>query len=87
MAKTSLNPTVPRWAKSKKMPTRKPKSPILLTTKAFLPALAGASRSNQKPMRRYEQSPTPSQPTNMRRKLLANTRVSIMKTKRLRYAK
>src|SRR4030042_267440 len=59
LAKTSLNPTVPKWAKIRKMPSKKPKSPTLLTTKAFLPALAGASRSNQKPMRRYEQSPTP----------------------------
>ncbi len=46
---------------------RKPKSPIRLTMNAFFPASEADFFSNQKPIRRYEQSPTPSQPTNMRR--------------------
>ena len=44
--------------------TRNPKSPMRLTMNAFLPASAFAFSLNQKPMSRYEQSPTPSHPTN-----------------------
>ena len=44
--------------------TRKPKSPMRLTTKAFFPASTLARSLNQNPIRRYEQRPTPSQPTN-----------------------
>ena len=73
--------------KNMNMPRRNPKSPILLTMKAFLPAFDAESFRYQKPMSRYEQRPTPSQPTNMRRRLFAVTRMSIMKTKRLRYVK
>ncbi len=36
-----------------------------LTMNAFLPASAFAFSLNQKPISRYEQSPTPSQPMNM----------------------
>jgi hypothetical protein len=45
----------------------KPQSPIRFMTNAFFAANAGSGRSNQKPMSRYEQRPTPSQPTNMSR--------------------
>ncbi len=38
-------------------------SPIRVVTNAFFAALAFSVFSNQKPIRRYEQSPTPSQPT------------------------
>jgi hypothetical protein len=44
---------------------RKPASPIRLTMKAFLPASAFSLSENQYPIRRYEQSPTPSHPTNI----------------------
>ena len=54
---------------------------------AFLAASAAAFRSYQNPIRRYEQSPTPSQPTNRTRKLLARTRTSMKNTNRLKYAK
>src|SRR5512140_179744 len=40
----------PRFQKSKKMPSKKPASPIRLTTKAFFPALALLSTGNQKPI-------------------------------------
>jgi hypothetical protein len=36
-------------------------------TNAFLAALEAAGRSNQNPIRRYEQSPTPSHPRYSRR--------------------
>ena len=40
LAAISLKVSVPKLASSRKMPMRKPKSPMRLTTKAFLPALA-----------------------------------------------
>ena len=47
---------------------RNPKSPIRLVMKAFFPARAlpipSLPLSYQKPIRRYEQRPTPSHPTN-----------------------
>ena len=61
-----------------------PKSPMRLTTNAFLPASAALFLWYQKPMSRYEQSPTPSHPTNMTRKVLPSTSVSMKKQKRLR---
>src|SRR5512143_1674762 len=82
--KTSEKLIVPKVQKIRKTPNRNPKSPIRLTTKAFLPASDADFFSYQKPMSRYEHRPTPSQPTNMSRKLLAPTSVSMAKTKRLR---
>ena len=49
---------------------------------AFLPAEAAVSRSNQKAMRKYEQTPTPSQPTNVSTRLLASTSSNMENTKR-----
>ena len=62
-----------------------PKSPIRLRIIAFRAALeffhpTPLGRSNQKPISRNEHKPTPSQPTNIIRKLLPVTRMS-MKTK------
>ena len=57
------------------------------TTNAFLPACALASLSNQNPINRYEQSPTPSQPTNINTRLSASTRINMKNTNRLRYVK
>jgi hypothetical protein len=62
---TSRNVTEPKAMKVRIMPIVKPKSPIRFITKAFFAATYGSGRSNQNPMRRYEQRPTPSQPTNM----------------------
>ena len=55
---------VPKVVKIRKMPSAKPASPTRFTMKAFMPALLALCFSNQKPIRRYEQSPTPSHPTN-----------------------
>src|SRR6476620_3359923 len=46
----------PKVKNAMNMATMKPQSPTRLVTKAFLPALALASFSNQNEMRRYEQA-------------------------------
>ncbi len=51
---------------------------------AFLPADAAESRSNQNETSQYEQTPTPSHPTKVTRRLSASTSTSIEKTKRFR---
>ena len=43
---------LPNVVKARKRPRRKPKSPMRFTMKAFRPAVAFVSSSNQKPMRR-----------------------------------
>jgi hypothetical protein len=58
-----------------------------LAMNAFLPAAALGIFSYQKPIKRYEQSPTPSHPTKRRGRLSARMRVSIAKMNRFRYAK
>ena len=45
---------------------------------------AAASLSNQNPISRYEQSPTPSQPMNIRRKFAPSTRFNMKKVNMLR---
>jgi hypothetical protein len=62
---TPVNVSVPKFANIRNIATRNPKSPIRFTTNAFFPASALAFSLNQNPISRYEQSPTPSQPTNM----------------------
>jgi hypothetical protein len=57
--------SVPKLANIRNIATRNPKSPMRFTMNAFLPASALAFSLNQKPISRYEQSPTPSQPTNI----------------------
>ncbi len=54
---------LPKVTKTRNIPMRKPASPMRFTMKAFLPASAALCRSNQNPIRRYEQRPTPSHPT------------------------
>src|SRR5437763_9669452 len=54
---------------------------------AFLPASVADFFSNQKPMSRYEQRPTPSQPTNSTRKFAPRTRTSMNAAKRFKYEK
>jgi hypothetical protein len=58
-----------------------------LVTNAFTDALDARRRSNQKPISRYEQRPTPSHPRNVSRKLLASTSTSIEAANRLKKAK
>ncbi|MND04745.1 hypothetical protein D3C83_251580 [compost metagenome] len=60
-----MNDIVPKFANIRNIATRNPKSPIRFTMNAFLPASAFALSLNQNPISRYEQSPTPSQPTNI----------------------
>ena len=59
------------------MAIMKPKSPIRVVMNAFLPAIAAPWRSNQNEMSKYEQSPTPSHPRKVTRKLEPSTRISI----------
>ena len=75
---------LPPQRNSVSMPRMKPKSPIRFTTNAFMPARAAETRSYQKPMSRYEHRPTPSQPTNISRKLSASTSVNIENMNRFR---
>ncbi len=78
---------MPIFWKIRNIANMKPKSPTRLVTNAFLPATAAELRSNQKEMRRYEQSPTPSQPRNVRSRFDPSTSTSMDAAKRLRYAK
>ena len=61
---TERKSSVPNVVKTRNIPARKPASPMRLTMNAFMPASEALCLWNQKPMRRYEQRPTPSQPTN-----------------------
>ena len=69
---------------SRNMPSKKQKSPMRLTTNALRPAYAYVSFSYQKPIKRYEHRPTPSQPMNMTGRLAASTRISIEPVNRFR---
>ena len=53
----------------------------------LLPAVVFTCSRHQKPMRANEHKPTPSQPTNMSKRLSPRTSVSIANVKRFRYAK
>src|SRR5687767_4908741 len=78
------NWNVPNEVQIRNSPIRKPQSPTRLTMNAFFPADAADGRVNQKPISKYEQSPTSSQPTNISRKLLASTSTSMEKVNRFR---
>lgn len=67
------------------MPVNKNKSPILLMMNAFVAAFPACARVYQKPIKRYEQSPTPSQPKNKTNKLLEDTNKSIKNVNKDRY--
>ena len=77
----------PSSRNSRNMPSRKAKSPTRLTMNALLAAALFLRSVNQKPMSRYEHSPTPSQPRNSTGRLSPRTRLSMAKMNRLRYAK
>jgi len=66
------------------MPSKKPASPIRFTMNAFIPAAAFLGSWYQNPIRRYEQSPTPSHPTNASRSPSPRTSTSIAAMKRFR---
>ncbi len=78
---------MPNVANATNIASMKPQSPMRLVTNAFFPALALASTVNQKEMRKYEHAPTPSHPTNVKRRLSDMTRMSIEKMNRFMYTK
>jgi hypothetical protein len=78
---------VPNIAKIISVPRMKPKSPMRLTMNAFLPASAADFLRCQKPISRYEQRPTPSQPTNITGNDEPSTSTSMNAAKRFRYEK
>src|SRR6266581_3758779 len=86
-ANTGPKSSEPVAWKIRNIATRNPTSPMRLTMNAFFPASALTFSLNQKPINRYEQSPTPSQPTNASGKLAPSTRISMKQTNRFRYAK
>ena len=85
-AKTSGKLSVPKITKTAKIPSENPKSPIRLTINALIAAALAEGRSYQKPISRYDISPTPSQPKNSCRKSFDVIRASIKKVNRLKYA-
>src|SRR6266568_1621179 len=86
-ANTGPKSSEPVAWKIRNIATRNPTSPMRLTMNAFFPASALTFSLNQKPINTYEQSPTPSQPTNASGKLAPSTRISMKQTNRFRYAK
>ena len=62
-----------------------PKSPTRFRILAFTADLLACRRANQKLIRRKEQSPTPSQPTNLCTRFSAVTRISLKNVKKDRY--
>ena len=76
-----------KFMKMRNIPRRKPKSPIRFTIKAFLPALAFSISSNQNPISKYEQSPTPSQPINKIGRLAPRIRMSMEAVNIFKYVK
>ena len=62
-----------------------PKSPIRLRILALIADLFAWIRAYQKLISRYEQRPTPSQPTNLWTRFSAVTRISLKKVKKERY--
>ena len=87
----ALYSSVPKLRNRRNIASRTPKSPIRLTTNAFIAAspvqvmlVPSNFLSYQKPINRYEARPTPSQPRKVRSMLLASTKFNIMNTNRLR---
>src|SRR5581483_6475605 len=78
-ANTASKSKVLNTAQTPKMPSAKPKSPTRLTMKALIAAALAEGRVYQKPISRYDARPTPSQPKNSCRKLLAVTSISMAK--------
>ncbi len=61
------------------IPSTKPKSPIRLTMNALRAAKVAVGRVYQKPISRYDTTPTASQPKNSCMKLFAITSISMAK--------
>ena len=84
---TPWKSSVPNWLKTSSVPRMNAKSPMRLTTNAFLPASVADCFLYQKPISRYEQRPTPSHPTNIIGKLAPSTSTSMNAANRFRYEK
>lgn len=69
------------------MATRKPMSPIRLYRMACRAAVLASARPYHHPMRRNDIMPTPSQPMNNWKRLLAVTRMSMVMRNMRRYLK
>ncbi len=82
--KIASKSSVPNRNTSTASPTSIKVSPIRVVMNAFLAASAFSVLSNQNPISRYEQSPTPSHPRYSRRKFSARTSISMKNTNRLR---
>jgi len=68
-----------------KIASNRAKSPILFNNIALIAALLAWTRVNQKLIKRYDVTPTPSQPTNICKKLFAVTKTNIKKVNNERY--
>jgi hypothetical protein len=66
------------------IPKVKKQSPTLFVKKADMELWFAAILVNQKLTNRYEQTPTPSQPTNINKKLLAVTSIIIINVNKLK---
>ncbi len=71
--------TVPKTRNVPNIPSMKPRSPTRLTTNALIAAALALGFLNQKPISKYDASPTPSQPKNIWTRLSAVTSISIAK--------
>ena len=65
-------------------PQDKPKIPYPIDDEGLLPSIGCRLTVNQKPIKRYEHSPTPSHPRNINKKLFPMTRRSMEKMNRFR---
>src|SRR5207247_9508093 len=83
----SWNSIVPNRTNASNTPSRNPKSPMRLTMNAFFPASDADCFTYQKPISRYEHSPTPSHPMNRTRKLEPRTSTSMNAANRFKYEK
>src|SRR6266850_7781518 len=84
---TSWKSSVPKRVNTSSTPRMNPKSPMRLTMNAFLPASDADFFWYQKPINKYEQRPTPSQPTNITRKFEPRTSSSMNDANRFKYEK
>ena len=67
------------------MPIANPKSPTLFTKKALIAAWFAESFLYQKPINKYEHSPTPSHPKNNCKKLSEVTKTNIENVNKDKY--
>ena len=75
---------LPNDHKMANIPIVKKESPTLLVKNADVELWFAAILVNQKLTSKYEQTPTPSHPTNINKKLLDVTRIIIIKVNKLR---